>query len=267
MFTVVIIGFNSSFFFREQIELLFSLASGDFTVVYIDNGSAVKHKNRTKKLLADMPVFQRDAIVYVERTQSRPGSWGHGEGLNFAINLVSTPYVVVLDADAVILKQDWVSYFYELLNRADGDVLIGAVPVANSNKTTSVPTVYLTVLASAVAREIDFRPLNIQLGEDTGFRLRTEVHRFVEVKRLIPVSGRMSQLKSIGFSGTGVVFFDGDLVIGAHFSRGSSLGYAKYKHWWKSIPLIRVPLVRSYFYFELWNWNRFVRAFKKNRGA
>jgi len=171
LITIISVNYNSSDFFRVSIKALERLTCNPWKMVICDNGSKLDDISRLKNL-----IFPYKNITLLTRFQSVQGSLGHGEALNFLKESIDTPFGVTLDADCIPLMKDWDQF---LIDQLDERIKISGTPLAVNTpglniKPKDFPLIFLALFETKtfLKLDIDLRPKDISLGQDTGWELR-----------------------------------------------------------------------------------------------
>jgi hypothetical protein len=233
LLTIVIVNFNTSDFIKTTLYSLAKLTKNEFKVIVCDNGSNWYDKIKLKRF-----VKKYGNVSIIWRQQSEYGSRGHGEALNLLIEKINTPYGIILDSDAIILKKNWDQILINQLK--EGAKIIGAPPVKNPLKPDDFPSVYLTFFETETFKslKIDMNPFDISSGKDTGWEVR---ENFLDKKikfKIFDVKNtrnyKRGPFKDIICT---EYYLDGySDIIGSHFGRGASKGI-KYQNS-RNIPLL-----------------------------
>lgn len=171
--TIVTVNYNSSDFVATMIRAIVRFTVRPWCMIICDNGSKLSDLASLRRT-----VSFNDNIRLIERRQTQSGSMGHGEALNILVKNISTRYGVILDADCVPLMSGWDQF---LLSKINGQTIIAGAPVAknspgSSPRSRSFPLIFLCLFDASVIENlsIDFRPKNIEAGEDTGWELESK---------------------------------------------------------------------------------------------
>jgi glycosyltransferase involved in cell wall biosynthesis len=234
------VNYKSSDFVKISLYSLNKLSYSSHKIIICDNFSSEKEKKRITKVCN---CYSNVDLIF--RRQTASGSIGHGEALDTLISKVTTPYFVVLDADAVFLMKNWDKLLLERMN--DKVKIIGTQPPTGQTiKPTDFPLMYAIMIDTVV-----FKSLNIKMcpeslerasrGEDTGHQMRERFLNSGYDCELIRFKSTR-EFKEGPFKNMicGEFYLDGiDNIFVSHFGRGSSLGKAKYKSIQYKIPFIR----------------------------
>lgn len=249
-----VVNYNTSDFV-ENILYSIRLTHNSYKVLVCDNGSRFFDKRNLKNIAR-----RSENIETIFREQSSGGSQGHGEALNLLIEKMESPYGVILDADAVFLKEGWDEI---LINRLDEEVkAVGAPPVKQAEeKPLDFPSVYATLFSVPTFKDldIDMRPENPDIGKDTGWEMR---EKFLDSG----YKGETFEAKNTRSYKKGPFrdvlcaefYFDNNKSpFCSHFGRGATLGAAKYNGLSEvihSIPIIDGMARRMRGYLEKKKW-------------
>lgn len=239
LITIISVNFNTSDFLEVQLDAFKKLTKNPFKVLIADNGSTDFHLLYLSKML---PRFNNVWVYY--RKQSAPGSVGHAEALDFLISKVDTPYFLVMDADAVILKKDWDQEFIQ--NITSETKALGAPPVKGSPKAQDFPFSYVVFLETEAYKKLNcsFMPVPGMeaKGKDTGYLIRENFFKnqlkvlcFDDHNTRHDKNGPYRDILCAEYYWK----WDQKNIVSCHFARGSSDGVAKYKYrWYFQIPFV-----------------------------
>ena len=147
---------------------------------------------------------------------------------------------IILDADAILLKNEWADILIDQLD--DKTKIIGCPPVKNPIKPTDFPLVYVTLFDTKIFKslKLDMQPKNPEIGQDTGWEMRKKfLKNRYKCKVLEARSTRNYKEGPFRDIICAEYYFEGyDDVFACHFGRGATLGIAKYKEW---NMLLRLP--------------------------
>jgi SAM-dependent methyltransferase len=229
--TIVVVNFNSADFILTSLRLVERLTVCKWRMIICDNGSGHEDFVRVRNA-----VSRYDNITFLARTQTQPGSTGHGEALNLLVRQIDTRYGAIMDADCLPLMYGWDRV---LINQLSDTVKIAGTPVAHNTpgdprRDRNFPLMFLCVFETQVLRDlaIDFRPRDIVAGEDTGWELR---HKYSEHGyRGATLFGQNTRTYRDGpFAGSICDEYYTDetcrQLICAHFGRGSNPRSGKYR--------------------------------------
>jgi len=253
LITVVLVNYNTSAFVQISLFALDKLTKNKYKVIICDNGSTWLDKRKLKRITSK---YQNVEVLF--RKQSAQGSMGHGEALNILIEKIDTPCGVILDADATFLKKGWDEI---LINQLDDEVkIVGAPPPKNPIKPTDFPLTYAILFDTKTFKslEIDMRPRDPKIGQDTGWEMREKFLKNGYRCEVLEVrSTRVYKEGPFKDIICAEYYLGGhDDVIASHFGRGSSMGVAKYKTWSKflNLPAINLVAKRMKGYKEKKEW-------------
>jgi glycosyltransferase involved in cell wall biosynthesis len=225
LITVILVNYNTSTFIKINLYAFKKLMKNKYKVIICDNGSRYLDKSKLKKIAG-----KYSNVELFFRKQSTSGSMGHGEALNLLIENIDTPYGVILDADATLLKKGWDDI---LIDQFDDKVkIIGCPPVENPIKPTDFPSVYATLFDTKTFKslKIDMRPKNPKIGLDTGWEMREKFFKSGYQCKVLESRNTREYKEGLFrdlicteyyLEGYGEVF-------ACHFGRGATLGAAKY---------------------------------------
>lgn len=167
LITICTVNYNSSEFIGLMLHALEKLTHNSFKVIIRDNNSKTKDYNNLKNIVKKY----KNVSLYQVKTISS-GSLAHGEALNDLVSQIETEYGVILDADATFLIKDWDKI---LMNKLSESIpIFGTQADGLGGKPTDFPLMFAVILKTEILKnlKIDFRPQNINIGQDTGFELR-----------------------------------------------------------------------------------------------
>lgn len=242
--TVAIVTYNASIFIEVSLDALKKLTKNSYNVIICDNGSHKSDKEKLKKIASK---YKNVKLIF--RKQSGPTSMGHAEALNVLIEEINTPYGIILDSDSIMLKKHWDEILINHLNSKTK--IIGCPPAKNPLKPIDFPSVYATLFDTKIFKslKIDMRPKDPSIGLDTGWEMREKfLAKKYRAENLDVKNTR--EFKNGPFRDVicAECYLDNDIIV-SHFGRGSSLGMAKYKGWW------RIPMIRKIKgYYERYKW-------------
>ena len=221
---------------KRHIEATKKLTKNPYKMIICDNGSK---KKDIKKLKCIEKSNSNIEVIY--RKQTSAGSFGHAQALDILIEKVTTPYFVVMDADAVFLLRDWDEKMLSQIN--DEVKAIGTPPVTSKKiiKYRDFPIMFATLYDTYTYKnlKVSFMPdeKNFNTGMDTGYEIS---ERFIaNGKRGICFEEKSTRIYKDG-PYAGVIcaeYYSNRELIASHFGRGASLGNAKY------LKKFRVPLI------------------------
>lgn len=234
--TVLIVNYNTADFIEASLLSLYKLSTLSHRVLICDNGSKKKDTVKLKQITRNY-----NNVELFFRQQSEYGSVGHGEALDFLLAKVSTPYTLILDADCVILRRHWDVLLTKMISQTVP--IIGTPPIAEQkHKPLDFPLMYAVLLETKIFFNlgISMKP-DITKKRDTGFQMR---EKYLEAGyQAIVFDSKNTRYDQSGLFGKTCYcteYYTGDdsVIIACHFSRGSSLGAAKYKSLFYRIPVL-----------------------------
>lgn len=221
--SVLIVNFNSADFIGLSLRSLEKLTKSEYDVFIIDNGSKLNDYLKLKKICS------KYSNTFLERWETDlRGSVAHGTALNYLANKVKTPFFSILDADATWLIKNWDEILIEKIN--DSVKVIGTQ--APEPKPQDFPLMFAIFFETKTFKSlnIDFRPKDFKVMQDTGFEMREKYLKAGFVGKNIQMRNTR-KYKNGPFGGLLVAEFYLDKnknIFASHFGRGSSLGKAKY---------------------------------------
>ena len=238
MITILVASHNTSSFVEILLKSIDKFTENNVKVLIGDNSSDENEFMRLERITSD--------YSYVQLFNTPNVCWGslnHGIALHYLFKKVKTKFVSLIDSDIVLLKQGWDTLFLDFLD----------------SKTKAVGfkprLILLSLFEKQVAKGVDFRPRGLL---DTAWNLSYIIEQKYKVKYFKethhPLKGEpFYKIKCVN------LYYNGE-VIANHFSRGSSMGEAKYvKHF--KIPFAK-NIIRRYQgqkEFEKWRkeaWRR-----------
>lgn len=253
LITVLTVNYNTSDFIELMLYALMQLTSNPYRVIICDNGSNKKDLIKLKRMTK---LYNNISIIL--RKQTKAGSFGHGEALDYLVQLVETDYFVVMDADAIFLANDWDNI---LLSGLGVKIkCIGASQPENKARPSDFPYVYSTLFETKAFTMVSptFLPdeVSIANGRDTGWNVREKyLQAGLGATVFLPVNTRSNYNTVFGRLLCMAYYYpDMETLISCHWGRGSSMGAAKYKNG----LIYRIPIISRLV-------KRIKGAFDKNR--
>mgnify|MGYP001261621470 CR=1 FL=1 len=187
---------------------------------------------------------ENENIVINFRKTKDPSSLAHGTALDILIEMVHTPYTVILDSDCTFLQRNWDEILLGFLD--DKIKIIGSpLPEGRSgNKPFDFPFQFAVMFETEAYKSLNIscKPKDISMGQDTCWEWKP---KFIEAgyERVLFQVRNTRDYESPYFPGlVGVAeyYIGGDVVIASHFGRGSESGAAKYQEnlWHYKIPKV-----------------------------
>lgn len=251
--TVITVSYNSSDFIELLLFSLKKLSFYKLEILICDNGSTHKEIEQLKKILHDYK--KCFSINLLSRKQKYTASFEHATALDLMIKKIKTPYFMVMDADAVLLKKNWDKILVDEINYAASDV-IGAPPVPNKIKNVDFPSVYTTLFRTSVFRTLNssFIPNRISFGEDTGYMIRKNYKKNKKKSIIFDVINTRHDHDKYYFSVLCATYYYQNSLIASHFGRGSTNGYVKYSKIISKFPFIGNFLINHIGTIEKKKW-------------
>ena len=242
--TILTVNFNSSHFIELMLYSFHKLTLNPYQVYICDNGSSPKH---ITKLIEIAKKYPNVNLVFRDQSlENEGGSVAHGKAMDLLISKVSTPYFILMDADATFLKKHWDDILIKEIE--EKTKLIGTPYPKESTGIVSddfpvqfavlVETkTYQNLNISCMPRDIskedtcwEWKPAYLTKGFNSKIftALNTRHYKGGPFKDMIGVIEYY--WKEYG-------------LIASHFGRGSSGGAAKYKH----RLLYRIPVISDVF--------------------
>lgn len=224
--SVLIVNYNSSDFVGVSLLALHRLTKNPFQVFILDNNSNIDDYNNLRNIAG------KYTNVFVERNETElTGEMAHGTALNTLCNKVATPYFSILDADATWLKKDWDA---TLINMLDDKVkIIGTQLLNRPDKPEDFPVVFAALFETQAFQKlhIDFTP-QARYGIGVGNELRPKYFENGYQGKIVEMKNTRAYKKGPFKDIICAEYYlrgDYDHVFACHFSRGSTLGIAKYQ--------------------------------------
>jgi glycosyltransferase involved in cell wall biosynthesis len=236
LLTIVTVNYKTADFIDLMLYSFEQLTFNSYKVIICDNYSSDKEIIRLAKV-----VQKYSNVEVIFRKQTAFGSVGHAEAMDLLVSKVNTPYFVTMDSDAVFLSKHWDKNI--ILKIDDTIKVIGTTlpPSRNSIKPMDFPLVFAVLYETKTYQKLNpsFMPGNLKedKSKDTGWEIR---EKYLENN----FSSIVFESKNTRFSHDTpfeqlmcAVYYFNDELIASHFSRGSSVGNAKYNNkWWLKIP-------------------------------
>lgn len=242
LITICITHFNDTDFILNTLYCLEKLTKNNYKVIIRDNNSNVRSYQRLKQEIKKY----KDVYLYQVENFNLTGSLAHGTALNDLMTKIDTPYGVILDADCAFLIKDWDEILINELD--DRTKVIGTQ--ASGKKPRDFPLMFAILFKTETLKKlnIDFKPKNPLIGQDTGWELREKYLNSGYRGKIIKMKNTRSYKKGpfrrvvcAEFYLTGYSH-----IFASHFSRGSSLGANKYFKIYKKY-FYKLPILNRYF--------------------
>lgn len=245
--TVLLVNYNTSEFVGLLLYSLYNLTQNYYQVIICDNGSNDMELIKLSHIVRKY----KDVNVFF-RLQSQHGSIGHSEALDILIEKVNTKYTVILDSDCVLLMKGWDQY---MINQMDehikivGSSEIDGVKVDRFGSDFVLP--FISMFETKIFKDlkISCMPKNLKNGEDTCWEWSKKYkENNYKCSKFIGKSTRNNfNTEFSNIVGIEIYYTLENKLIGSHFGRGSSNGYAKYKEWYfRLIPFLSKYLNNLY---------------------
>lgn len=246
LLSVLIVNYNSSDFVGASLFALLRLTKNPYQVFILDNNSALDDYNNL------LNIVRPYNNVFVERSETgQTGEVAHGTGLNTLCKKVNTPFFSILDADAIWLKKDWDATLIRQLN--DKVKIIGTQLLNRPDKPEDFPVVFAALFETQTFQKlnIDFTPQS-SFGIGVGNELRPKYldsgYRGEVIEMKNTRSYKQGPFKDIICA---EYYLRGDYnnIFACHFSRGSTLGIAKFLGGQANVAqkiLYRAPVLGKY---------------------
>ena len=260
--TICTVNYNTSRFIALMLYSFSVLTKNAWQMLICDNGSRAEELSALRELCTQYP-----NVTLHCRTQSRAGSIGHAEAMDFLVGMVDTPYFVTMDADCVFLYKHWDE---ELLQRLVPPVAcIGTPPVPDAVKVQDFPNMFAVMYDTAVYRRLgspSFMPdvAWVDMPDKTGVEPKDtgwSIHKAYAANGYRGATLRCINTRhteSAHYSMVCAEYFlpGSNALFGSHFGRGSTKGRAKitrFAPFWYRLPWLGEALVR-------WRCNREIEA-------
>jgi GT2 family glycosyltransferase len=235
--SILIVNFNSSEFIEISLYALAKLTKNPYKVYLIDNGSKKKDYKNLLRICKKYP------NISIERWETDlRGSLAHGTALNHLIKKVDTPYFSILDADATWLKKDWDE---TLIRKLKGNIKVIGTQ-APQFKPQDFPLMFAILFETRTFKKIniDFRPKNIDLKQDTGYELKEKYLKAGYPGKVIDMKNTREFHKG-PFRNLIVAeyyFTKKKEIFASHFGRGSTMGANKYLNTQQNL-FYQIPII------------------------
>lgn len=217
--SILIVNFNSTDFVECSLLVLKSITKNTYKVFITDNGSKKSEYQKLLKITKNHPnvsVFRNETNLI--------GSIAHGTALNELIQKVDTPYFSILDADATWLKKNWDDILIQKMSNTVKVIGTQAPPP----KQQDFPLMFAILFETETFKKlnIDFRPKNLNIHQDTGWELREKYHQAgygglnIDFKNTRTYkTGPFADIQAVG-----EFYLDGHYseIFASHFGRGSN---------------------------------------------
>jgi len=228
LITVVAVNYNQSILFVElMLYALDKLTFNDFEVIICDNGS---NKKNIRLLKNYCEIY--DNVKLIERQQSKSGSYGHAEALDFMIAMVDTNFTLVTEPDCALLIKNWDKI---LLKELDQETKIIGTTTPKDRTRDGIgnfPLPFATLLETKAYRDlaISCMPREIEKGEDTCWQWKTAFldHGYLGKTFVTKNTRNYKDGPFNKLTGIEEYYTDNGELIASHFGRGSEGGLAKY---------------------------------------
>ncbi|PCI21346.1 hypothetical protein COB64_00485 [Candidatus Wolfebacteria bacterium] len=241
LITILIVNFNSAEFIENTLYGLKKLTRNPYQVFIVDNDSKSKDYEKLQRIISEY-----ENVSLERNSTGLRGSMAHGTALNYLATQVDTLYFSILDADATWLIKDWDTI---LISTFDDKVKVAGTE-SDGDKPKDFPLMYAILFETKTFNDlnIDLRPRDISLHEDTGAELR-EKYLAAGFKGIILGARNTRTYKDGPFRnsiGVAEHYLKGyEHIFSSHFGRGSTLGANKYIHT-KRKYLYKIPLLGGY---------------------
>lgn len=253
LISVIMVNYNSSEFIELALYSLEKLTKNKYKVFMCDNGSDSKDQKNLQRIVSKYP-----NVDLFFRQQSQFGSMGHGEALNILIEKVDTRYTVILDADATFLIKNWDEILLSELNT--DTKIIGTQPVPGSKKPSDFPLMFALLFETKVFKKlnIDMRPKEIAIGQDTGWEMREKFLKANFKSKLLYFRNTRTFKDGPFRDVLCAEFYHQNFgqIFASHFGRGSTLGVNKFREENKLLKLLGIEelfkRIRGYWEKRIW---------------
>lgn len=265
--TVVTVNYNTADFVELILFSAASLCAHPTRFVIVDNGSCTSDLARLMRAAAS-----HDNVTVLPRQQKDTPSLSHGKALDYAFQYVQTPYVTVMDSDAVFLCNHWdVMLMNAMTDRVRA---VGTPPTAHpqGRKPRDFPLMFACMYDAHAIRELGCSFLPVEgaeaLGKDTGWEIR-------EAFLARGYEGAVFELRSTRCYKEGhfapVIcdeYYNGSVLVVSHFGRGATFGSCKYFGRWQTfLPMASKVYRRLRGLTEKRRWIGLARAYMERQAA
>ncbi len=239
LITIITVNYNTSDFVEVQLDAFTKLTKNKFKFLIVDNGSNDKNLLYLSRALSR---FNNVWVYY--RKQSFAGSIGHAEALDFLISKVDTPYFLIMDADAVILRQNWDD---EFINQINHEIkVVGAPAPRGSFQPKGFPFTYVVFFETEIYKKLNcsFMPIfgMESKGFDTGYLIH-EIYTKNKFKALCFDDHTHKCDRDVFYGKVRCSEYywpwDQENILSCHFGQGSTSVLAKYSNcWYFQVPFL-----------------------------
>ncbi|MGQ4876430.1 MAG: glycosyltransferase [Promethearchaeia archaeon] len=226
--TICIVNYNSADFIINTLYCLEKITKNPYKIIIRDNNSKFKDFKKLKKAVLNY----KNVFLYRIENFRYIGSKAHGIAINDLVKRIDTPYGVILDADCTFLYKNWDEILINELS--ENTPIIGTqAPIGyGSKKYTDFPLMFAVLFDTNILKKlnIDFKPSDDMITKDTGYQMR-EAYLKAGYKGKLLIFKNTRDYKKGPFKDIlcGEYYLNGkEHIFASHFSRGSTLGKAKY---------------------------------------
>lgn len=243
LITICIAHFNDTDFVLNALYCLEKLTKNKYKVIIRDNNSK---KHLYERLRSEIKNY-KNVYLYKADNFNLKGSLAHSIAVNDLIQKIDTPYGVILDADCTFLIKNWDEI---LINQLDNEIkIIGTQAPVGSQKPQDFPLMFGILFETETLKRlnIDFRPKNVSIGQDTGWELREKYLNNGYKGKIIKMKNtrtyKQGPFRDIFCA---EYYLNGyNHIFASHFGRGSSKGNSKYRK--GTFPIYRLPIIGRFF--------------------
>jgi len=251
--TICITNYNSSIFIHNTLQCLQKLTKNKYKVIIRDNNSKLKDYINLRKIIQDFSNVELYRIDDINEI----ASMAHGIALNDLIQRIDTKYGVILDSDFTFLHKDWDQI---LIDRIDNEYpIIGTQHTRKLHRIevykggADFPLMVGILFDNEIFKKlkIDFRPIGTPADgpdfKDVGAQLEEKYLKNGYKGKLILFKNTRTYKKGpFQKHIVGEYYLEGyERIFGSHFSRGSTLGAAKYVKG-KKYKIYKIPIFGRY---------------------
>lgn len=238
LITILTVNYKTSDFLELMLYSFSKLTHNYYKVLICDNYSTDKEIIKLSKISQK---YENIEIVF--RQQTSFGSIGHAEAMDILVSMVTTPYFVTMDSDALFLTKDWDK---KILNKMVGKIKVIGTALPQTTKSTKpidFPLVFAVFYETETFKELNpsFMPGNLvkDKSKDTGWEIRDKyIKNNIENITFNSINTRFNNTTPFKNLLCALYYLDDELIV-SHFGRGSSGGVNKYNNkWWLKIPFI-----------------------------
>ena len=255
LISVLITNFNTLKFVKLALYALRKLTKNPYRVLINDNGSKWGEIKRLKQ------IEKENENIFVNFRETKDAaSLAHGTALDILIEMVNTPYTIILDSDCTFLRLNWDEVLLGLL---DDKIKIVGTPLPegrSGNKPSDFPFQFAVMFETETYRRLNIscKPKDISMGQDTCWEWKPKfTGAGFQGKTFQVRNTRDFESKYFaGLVGVEEYYISDNVLTASHFGRGHGIGIAKYKEdfWYYKIPKVSGLIKRMRGKREIANW-------------